>query len=113
MGDVVSLHTKQQLGKQDTVANDKLAEKGTYIGCLPKLEAEMIRSTQGTLGTKKALIDELIDEFDKGYTDYLINVCKILSFLGQSIASFNSATDDLMVGEDGHVWITKRTEDII
>lgn len=110
MNNVYSFRTKKQLGKQDTKANDELASKGRYVGCLPNEDAVDMRAQQDKLIVEQQQINELIEDFDWHYSEYMINVCKVLTYLGVDLSTFDTATDKLMIGEDGHVWIIKKEE---
>jgi hypothetical protein len=107
MAEVISIITKKHLGVQDTAANDKVAEEGIYLGCLPKLDAIGIRQVQSILAIKQQQINELIEIFNTEHKDYLDAVCSVLVFFEASEEDFDPAKDKLMVGEDGHTWIAK------
>ena len=111
MGDVYSMHTKKQLGKQDTSKNDEMATKGVYLGCLPKEDADTIRIIQSKLAIEEAQVNELIEAFDYNYLAYLQIVTEVLLFFkSKGIDNFDPTVNDLMVGEDGHTWIHKKGE---
>lgn len=108
MAKIYSLQTKKELGKQDTKANDKLAEeKGTYIGCLPKDDAEALRTYQEIIIVKQQKIDELLKDFHEDYTQYLANVADVLIYFKVDPKTYNPIDDTLLIGEDGHVWVVK------
>lgn len=89
---------------QDTEANEKV--DGTYIGNIGKENAQAFRSTLAVLESLAQRISDLTDEMDDIGGVHYGNVEYILQLLNKE-ESFDIENEDLMVGENGHVWIVK------
>ena len=108
MAKVFSFRTGAQLDKQGNKANDLLAAGGQYLGKLKLEDAKSMRSLQTELVCKQEQLNELINDFDLSFREYLENVINALIFLRVDYTSFNAETDKLMVNEEGHVWLVKK-----
>jgi hypothetical protein len=107
-GKIISFKTHKALDEKNIKAAENLINKeGHYLGALPETLATTIQNMQDKLTCEKAQIDELIEEFDIHYMEYLNHVTEALIFLGYNPIDFNGEADKLYVSEDGHVWVVK------
>lgn len=111
MGKVISLKSGKQLGGSDSKENDELASrKGEYIGSLPLKVAKEIREFQDKLSVEQIYINQLIEEFEEHYKQYIYEINSNLTKFNYVIKSFNHETENLLIGEDGHMWIVKNSD---
>lgn len=104
MAKILSLKTRKQLGGQDFEENDRLVtEKGFYIGVLPKDEAAYFRNLQEELVNLQVKINQLNEEFEAVYGRYLKDIQYTLIRF-KYISNFDPETEQLFIGEDGHMW---------
>jgi hypothetical protein len=112
MAKVYSILTQKRLDQQDTKANDELANSnGRYVGCLPKADTDFMRGWQDSLAVEQKQINELIENFELDYLQYLANVAKVLQYFKVDPATFNPEVDNLMIDKDGHCWVTRIEKD--
>lgn len=111
MGKVISLKTGKLLGGNDyEETSEVVRRKGVYIGVLPLKVAKQIREIQQKLIVEQIQIDQLIEEFDEHYSQYANEINNNLIEDGYAVKSFNQETENLLIGEDGHMWIVKNSD---
>jgi hypothetical protein len=113
MAKVISIKTGNELGGQDTHENEKIVEKeGRYLGVLPKSDAEDFRKFQDRLTCEQAQINELIEEFDQHYQEYMGSLVQALLFLGfdPNNFPFDPETERVFISVDGHMWAVAKKE---
>jgi uncharacterized protein YfbU (UPF0304 family) len=109
MAKVISFKSRDYLGGCDTKENDELVEKkGYYIGVLTPSNTEKFRALQEKLELQRIQINQLIEEFDEGYSKYYQELNYILSNYNYIVKSYNREEEKLFIGEDGHMWIVKK-----
>lgn len=109
MAKILSLKTRKLLGGQDFEENDRLVtEKGLYIGVLPKAEAAYFRNSQDELVNRQVKINQLTEEFEAVYGRYLNGIQHTLIRF-KYISNFDPETEELFIGEDGHMWTIPKT----
>ena len=106
---VISVRSGKRLNKHDFAANDKLAkEEGRYLGVLPSEDAEFMRVWHDRLTCEKAQIDELIEEYEKNYLQYLKDLTSVFLYLGFKPEDFNPEKEQILISEDGHIWVVEK-----
>ncbi|MGV8980525.1 hypothetical protein [Clostridium sp.] len=108
---VISLKSRNQLGGNDYKKNDELASrKGDYIGMLPLTVAKELRELQANLNMEEIQINQLVEEFDEHYKQYLYEIGTTLKKYNYVTNSFNPETKQLLIGEDGHMWVVNNSD---
>jgi hypothetical protein len=103
---VISLKSRMQLGGSDCKENDEIANrKGEYIGMLPLKVAKDLRELQDNLNIEVIQINQLTEEFEEHHKLYLYEIGTILKKYHYIVNSYNPETKQLLIGEDGHMWV--------
>ncbi|GKU29334.1 hypothetical protein [Clostridium folliculivorans] len=111
MSKVINLKSRKHLGRNDYKETDELAsKKGKYIGALPLKVATELRELQDILIIEQIKINQLVDEFDEHFAQYIHEINAILGKNNHVIKSYNYETENLLIGEDGHMWIVKNSD---
>lgn len=109
MGKVISLKTGDQLGGCDFKENDELViSKGEYIGILSFDNTKVFRDMLQILDNEQIKINQLTEEFNEHYEQFIKKSNYVLSTQNYVIKSLNPETQSLYIGEDGHMWILEK-----
>jgi hypothetical protein len=109
MGKVISLKSREQLGGCDSKENDELVNKeGEYIGVLTPAHTKLFRDMMSTLDQELIRINQLTEEHDEHYHQYINELNYVFTRYKYVIKSYNPETERLFIGEDGHMWIIKK-----
>ncbi|MCB2300144.1 hypothetical protein [Clostridium tagluense] len=75
MSEVISLKSGKKLGGNNYKQSDEIANtKGEYIGMLPLTVAKELRELQDNLNIEEIQINQLIEEFEGHYKQYLYEI---------------------------------------
>ncbi|GCD12245.1 hypothetical protein [Clostridium tagluense] len=111
MSEVISLKSGKKLGGNNYKQNDEIANtKGEYIGMLPLTVAKELRELQDNLNIEEIQINQLIEEFEGHYKQYLYEIGTTLKKYNYIINSYNPETKQLLIGEDGHMWVVNDSD---
>lgn len=82
-------------------------KEGHYLGNLPISEATAVRHYQDALTIKSDQINELLEDYEASYNQYLEYIKNIFQYLKIS-QPFDPALDTLFINrDDGHIWAVK------
>lgn len=107
-GKVVDMfsRTAMDVNQQNTKANDKLTEEhGRYIGSVHKDTAEEIRNRMQSLNSRSMQIEAMIQGWETDYKAHMLNLYSIMKMLGVKVEDFNPQTQEVMISENGDMWI--------
>lgn len=107
-GQVIDFRTRRNLTQAAAQLDSAVAQKGTYVGVLPKGEAQAIRDTMKQLEDKRTDIDLLVNEFDSLWTGYGFMLLGAMGILGIDFAQYEPEAYDLHVDVKGHCWMMPR-----
>lgn len=108
---IISLKSRNQLGGNDYKKNDKIANRhGEYIGMLPLNVAKELRVLQDNLNIEVIQLNQLTEEFEGHHKQYLYEIGTTLKKYNYATNSFNPVTNQLLIGEDGHMWVVNNND---
>lgn len=112
MTNVIDFFSRRPLAsKQDTEENDRsTSEEGLYIGNIGKNNAAAFVSIIAVLERLSEEIMALSEEFAEYDTLHYDNTERIVTML-KAVNKFDHATQQLMVSEEGHVWIVPKEDE--
>lgn len=100
-----------QLGGSDSKETDEIASgEGEYIGMLPLKVAKELRELQDNLNLEVIQINQLTEEFEEHHKQYLYEIGTTLKKYNYIIHSYNPETKQLLIGEDGHMWVVNNSD---
>lgn len=109
MGKVISLKSREQLGGCDSKENDDLVNRdGEYIGVLTPTRTKLFRDMMSTLDQKLIKINQLTEEYNEHYQEYINELNYVFIRYKYVIKSYNPEIERLFIGKDGHMWIIKK-----
>lgn len=113
-GKVVDIFSRSAMDeeRQDTKANDRLTEEqGHYIGSIHKDNADILRNRMRMLSARSTQIEAMIKQFEVDYRDHFAEMAHILHLLGMDGVKFDPRTQDIMISENGDLWIIDLPKD--
>ena len=108
---VISLKSRKKLSEKNCNENDEIAsKKGEFIGMLPLKVAKELRKLQDNLNIEVIQINQLVEIFEEHHKQYLYEIGTTLKKYNYVISSYNPQTNQLLIGEDGHMWVVNNSD---
>lgn len=107
-GKVIDFFSKADMNDhgQDTEKNDEITAKlGRFIGALSPRDTEAYLASTTALKVRSEQISAMVQKWEQDYFKHVQHTYSLLHLMGIKEADFDPEKQDVMVGEDGKVWI--------